>query len=105
VPVYKQVNEVSAKNYIYRLLSLLNNLSRVFDLIVYDHLFYYFKNRLNLFNMVFISPNPLLLTWHHTHVIKTPLVCAQRHADAVNFALSNAFDCVPTLLLLRKLSA
>ena len=45
VPVYKQGNKVSFKNY--RPVSLLSNFSNVFELIIHDHLFYYFKNKLS----------------------------------------------------------
>jgi hypothetical protein len=51
VPVYKQGNNASVRNY--RPVSLLNHFSKVFELITHDRLSYYFKNKLNPFQLGF----------------------------------------------------
>jgi hypothetical protein len=81
VIVYKQGNKASVKNY--TPVSLVNN--RVFELIVHDHLFYYFKNKLNPSQHGFYQSKSTSTNLVSYLDYITPLVCAQHQIDAVYF--------------------
>jgi hypothetical protein len=103
VLVYKQGNKASVKNY--RPVSLLNNFSKVFELIIHGHLFHYFKNKLNPSQHGFYQSKSMCMNLVSYLDFITPLVCAQCQVDAVYFSLTRSFDHVSHSLLLHKLSA
>jgi hypothetical protein len=73
----------------YRPISILDNLSKLFEFIIHDHV-------LNT-----ASPNPNLVVSNNL-VTFSPTARSQRQADAVYFSLDNVFDLVPHNLLLNE---
>jgi retron-type reverse transcriptase len=96
VPVFKKGNSTIVSTY--RLIS------KIFEFIVYDHLYNFFKFRLNPFHHGFRKFNSTatnLVTYLNSII---PSVGSQEQTDSVYFDLTKAFDIVPHNFLLRKLS-
>jgi hypothetical protein len=103
VPTFKKVNSSLIANY--RPNSILNNLSKVFEFVISDHVSYYLQSKLNCCQHGFIksrSTTSSLVTYLD---YITPLVSSQRQVDAIYFDFSSAFDLVSHTLLLGKLSS
>lgn len=102
-PVYKKGNNGCLRNC--RSVFLVNNFSKVFEIVVYNHSFYYLINELNPFQYGFYQSK-----YTSTNLVSyldyiSPLLCAQCQVDAVYFHLTSAFHRVPHSLLLYKLRA
>jgi hypothetical protein len=88
----------------YRPISILNNFSKIFESIIYDHLSFHFKFKLHPNQHGFLKSKSAatnLVTYLND---VTPSVCSQGQFDSVYFDLSQAFDKVPHALLLNKLN-
>jgi hypothetical protein len=99
VPVFKKGNSTIVSDY--RPISILNNVSKISEFIVYDHLHNFFKYRLNPSQHGFRKFNSAatnLVTYLNSSV------GTQGQTDSVYFHLTKAFDTVPHNILLRKLS-
>jgi hypothetical protein len=102
VPIFKKSNRALIGNY--RPISILNNFSKIFESIIYDHLSFYFKFTLHTNQHCFVKSKSTVtnLVTHLNDVL--PSVCSQGQFDSVYFNLSQAFDKVPYTLLLDKLN-
>jgi hypothetical protein len=100
VPVCKRGNDASARNY--RLISILNNFSKLLEFIIYDHVSHYVK--LNPNQHGFTKSKSTVTNFITFLKFMTPIVRSHQ-ADAVYFDISNPFDLVPHNLLLHKLSS
>jgi hypothetical protein len=99
VPVYKRGIHAAVSNY--RPISVLNNFTTLFELIIHDHVLHYFKldpNQYGFTKSKFTGTNLVMFL-----NFMIPVVRGQRHGDAVYSDLSNSFDLVPHNLLLHKL--
>jgi hypothetical protein len=86
-----------------RPISILNNFSKIFEF-VYDHLYNFFKYRLNPSQHGFRKFNSTatnLVTYLNSII---PSISSQGQTDSVYCDLTKAFDIVPHNILLRKLS-
>jgi hypothetical protein len=102
VPVFQKGNSTIVSNY--RPISILNNFPKIFEFIVYDHLYNIFKYKLNPSQHGFRKFNSTatnLVTYLNSIM---PSVSTHRQTDSVYFDLTKAFDIVPHNILLRKLS-
>jgi hypothetical protein len=102
VPVFKKSDSTIVSNY--RPISILNNFSKIYEFIVYDHLYNFFRYRLNPSQHGFRKFNSTatnLVTYFNSII---PSVSSQGQTDSVYFDLTKAFDIVPHDILLRKLS-
>jgi hypothetical protein len=102
VPVFKKGNSTIVSNY--RHISILNNFSKIFEFVVYDHLYYFFKYRLNPTQhgfRKFSSTATNLVTYLNSIM---PSLSTQGQTDSVYLDLTKAFNIVPYNILLRKLS-
>jgi hypothetical protein len=70
MPVYEKGNNASVKNY--RPVSRFNSFSKIFELIIYDHLFYYFKNKLNPIQSWLLSIQIYFYQLGNTSLFTTP---------------------------------
>jgi hypothetical protein len=103
VPVFKKGNSASVSNY--RPISILNNFSKLFELVVQDHISHYFKFKLDACQHGFTKSKSTITNLATYLEFITPLVTSQGQADAIYFDLGSAFDLVPHTPLLQKLSA
>jgi hypothetical protein len=103
LPIFKKGNISLIANY--RPISILNNFSKVFEFVIYDHVSHYFQSKLNCCQHGFIKSRSTTsnLVTYLDYI--TPLVSSQRHVDAIYFDFSSAFDLVSHTLLLGKLSS
>ena len=102
VPVFKKGSKAEVKNY--RPISILNGFSKLFEILVHEHLSFYFKEKLNSAQHGFIKSKSVVtnLVTYLNYV--APCVGSQGQCDSVYFDLSNAFDLVPHNLLISKLN-
>jgi hypothetical protein len=99
VAVFKRGNYATMSNY--RPISILNNLSKLFEFIIHDHVSHHAK----------LNPNQHGFTRTKSTITNlvtfldflAPVVHGQGQADAIYFDFSNAFDLVPHNMLLHKL--
>jgi hypothetical protein len=88
----------------YRPVYLLNNISKLFEFVIHDHVSHNLKFKISPYKHGF-SESKSATTNLVTYVdFISPLVGSQRQADTVHFDLSDMFDVVPHSLLLHKLS-
>jgi hypothetical protein len=99
VPVFKKGNSN------YRPISILNNFSKLFELVVQDHISHYFKFKLNACQHGFTKSKSTITNFVTYLEFITPLIASQGQADAIYLDLSSAFDLVPHTPPLQKLSA
>jgi hypothetical protein len=95
VPVFKKGSSAMVRNY--RPMSILNNFSKIFEFIIYDHLYCVFKYRLNPSQHGFRKHNSTttnLITYLNTVM---PSVNTQCQTDSVYFDLSNALILFPII--------
>jgi hypothetical protein len=102
-PVFKKGNTASVSNY--RPISILNNFSKLFELIIHDHVSHYLKSKLNPCQHGYTKSKAAITILVTCLDFITPLVGSQGQADAIYFGRSSAFDFVPHILLLQKFSA
>jgi hypothetical protein len=103
VPIFKKGNSASVNNY--RLISILNNFSKLFEYVIHDHASHYLKLKLNPCQHGFTKSKSTTTNLVTYLDFITPLVGSQRQVDTVYFDLTSAFNRVPHSLLLHKLSA
>jgi hypothetical protein len=103
VPVLKKGKSTSVSNY--RPITLPCNFSKIFEMIIHDHVSHYLKSKITPYQHGFSKTKSTCTNLVTFVDFIFPLVCSQRQADAIYFDLSNAFDLVPHSLLLHKLSA
>ena len=103
VPIYKKGNSTIIANY--RPISILNNFSKVFEIIICNHVSYYLQSKLNSCQHGFIKSRSTTSNLVNYLDYITPLVSSQRQVDAIYFDFSSAFDLVSHNLLLNKLSS
>jgi hypothetical protein len=99
VPVFKKGSSAVVSNY--RPISILNKFSKIFEFIVYDHLYNFFKYRLNPSQHGFHKFNSTatnLVTYLNSII---PSVSSQGQTDSVYFELTRAFDIVPHNILCK----
>jgi hypothetical protein len=101
VLVFKSGNRASASNY--RPISILNNFSKLLELIIHDHVLHYVK--LNPSQLDFTKSKSTVYNLVTFLNFTTPVVRSLPQGDAVYFDLSNAFSLVPHKLLLHELSS
>jgi hypothetical protein len=102
VPVFKKGNSASVSNY--RPISILNNFSKLFELVIQDHISHYLKFTLNPCQHSFTKSKSTVTNLVSYLESISPLVTSQGQTDAIYFDLSSAFDLVPHTPLLQKLS-
>jgi hypothetical protein len=102
VPVFKKGSSTIVSNYIP--ISILNNFSKIFEFIIYDHLYNLFKYRLNPSQHGFRKFNSTATNLVNYLNSIIPSVSSQGQTDSVYFDLTKAFDIVLHNILLRKLS-
>jgi hypothetical protein len=102
VPIFKKDNRTLVVNY--RPTSILNNFSKIFESIIYDHLFFHLKFKLHSNQHGFLKYKSTATNLITCLNDVTPSVCSQGQFDSVHFDLSQAFDKVPHALLLNKLN-
>jgi hypothetical protein len=101
--MFKKGNTASVSNY--RPISILNTFSKLFELVIHDHVSHYLKFKLNPCQHGFIKSKSTITNPVTYLDFTTPLVSCQSQADTIYFDLSSAFDLAPHKLLLQKLSA
>jgi hypothetical protein len=89
----------------YRPISILNTFSKIFELIIYDHVSHSFKSKLNPCRHGFTKSKSTITNLLTCIEFITLLVSSQSQVDAIYFDLSSAFDLVSHTLLLQKLRA
>jgi hypothetical protein len=89
----------------YRSISILNNISKVFEFIVHGHVSRYFKHKLNPCQHSFTKSKCTVTNLVTYLDFVTHLVCSQREVGAVYFDFSSALDLVAHALLHHKLTA
>jgi hypothetical protein len=100
LPIFKKGSSALVTDY--RPGSLLNNFSKVFEIIIHDQLSYYFKSKLHPSQHGFIKFKPTV-TSLITYLNKvTHVVCSQGQMDVIYFDLSQASDKVLHTLLIVK---
>jgi hypothetical protein len=97
VAVFKKGNSASVSNY--RPISILKNFSKLFELIVQDHISHHFKFKLDACQHGFTKSKSTITNLVTYFEFITPLVTSQGQADDIYFDLSSAFH------LVQKLSA
>ncbi|PNF19791.1 hypothetical protein B7P43_G14658 [Cryptotermes secundus] len=102
VPVFKKGKTSSVRNY--RPIAILNNFSKVFEFIIHDHIYQFFKSKLSPFQHGFIKSKSTTTNLVTFLDFVSPLVCTQGQVDSIYFDFSNAFDTVSHTLLLYKLN-
>jgi hypothetical protein len=86
------------------IISILNNFSKLFELVIHDHISHYLKFKLNPCQHGFTKSKSTITNLVSYLETISPLVTSQGQADAICFDLSSAFDLVPHTPLLHKLS-
>jgi hypothetical protein len=89
----------------YRPISILNNFSKVFEFVMYNHVSYYLQSKLNCCQHGFIKCTSTTSNLVNYLDNITPLVSSQHQVDVIYFDFSSAFDLVSHTLLLNKLSS
>jgi hypothetical protein len=102
IPVFKKRSSTSDINY--RPASILNNFSKVSEFIIYEHVFYYFKSKLNICQHGFTKSKTTVTNLVTYLDLVNYLVCYRSQVDAIYFNLSSASGLVPHALLLHKLT-
>jgi hypothetical protein len=102
VPIFKKGNRALVGNY--KPISILNNISKIFESIIHDHLSFYFKFKLHPNQHGFVKSKSTVTNSVSYLNDVLPSVCSQRQFDSVYFDLGQAFDKVPHTLLLDKLN-
>jgi hypothetical protein len=102
VPVFNKGSCASVSNC--RPISILNDFSEVFELIIHDHVSHYFKRKLNTCQHGFTKSKSAVTNSVTYLDFVTPLVCSERQVDAVYFDLSSVLGLVTYALLLHKLA-
>jgi hypothetical protein len=87
----------------YRPISILNNFSKLFALIIHDHVLHYAKFNQNQHGFTWTKSTVTSLVTFSTFL--SPVVHVQCHADAIHPDLYNAFDLVPHNILLHTLGS
>jgi hypothetical protein len=96
----KKGNSAIVSNY--RPIYILNNFSKIFEFIIYDHLHNFFKCRLYPSQHGFRKFNSTatnLVTYLNSII---PSVSSQGQTNSVYFELTKAFDVAPHNIILRK---
>jgi hypothetical protein len=78
--------------------------SKVFEYIMHDHIYHFFKSKLNSSQHGFNKSKSTITNLVIFLDFVTPLVCSQGQVDSIHFDFSNAFDILPHALLLHKLN-
>ena len=102
VPVFKKGKASSVGNY--RPVAILNNFSKIFESIIHDHIYHFFKSTLNPHQHGFIKSKSTVTNLVTFLDFTTPIVRSQGQIDSVFFDFTNAFDILPHALLLQKLN-
>jgi len=102
-PIHKKDTKCDTKNY--RPISILPNLSKIYERCIYDQLYVYFENILSKYQFGFRKG------YSAQHCLISMIEKLKRHLDKKDMFgmiltdLSKAFDCIPHDLLLAKLNA
>jgi hypothetical protein len=91
LPVFKRGNYVAVSNH--RPVSILSNFSKLFQIIIHDHVSHYAKYIPNQHS--FTTTKSTVTNFVTFLDFLTPVDRGQRQADALHFDLSQAFDLVP----------
>jgi retron-type reverse transcriptase len=102
VHTFKKGNRALTVNY--RPISILNNVSKIVESIIHDHLSFHFKFKLHPNKHSFLNSKSTATNLVAYLNDVTPSVCSQGQFDSVYFDLGQAFDKVPHALLLNKLN-
>jgi hypothetical protein len=94
-------NSTSVSNF--RPISILNNFSNLFELVIYDHISHYPKFKISPYQHGFSKSTSAITNLISYADFISPLFSFQRQDDAIHFDLSNTFDLVPHSVLLHKL--
>jgi hypothetical protein len=103
IPVFKKGKSTSVSNY--WAISLVSNFSKVFELVIHDHISHYLKSKISPYQHGFTKTKSTSTNLVAYVDFIAPLVGSQSQVDAIYFDLSNAFDLVPHTLPLHKLGA
>jgi hypothetical protein len=87
----------------FRPIAIFNNFSKVFEIIILDHIYHLFKSKLNSSQHGFIKSKSTITNLVTFLDFVTLLVCSQGQVDSIYYDFSNAFDIFPHALLVHKL--
>jgi hypothetical protein len=93
VPVSKKGNIASVSNY--QLISVLNTLSKLFELVIHDHVSHYLKSKLNPCQHGFTKSKSTITNLVTYLDFITPVVSSQGQADAIYFAVLSTLSLIP----------
>jgi len=88
----------------YRPISVLNNISKIFEIIIHENVLHQFQSHFNSCQHGFIKSNSTSTNIIAYPYFITSLVHSQRQVYAIYFDFSSAFDLVTYPLLLRKIN-
>lgn len=100
-PVFKSGKKNDIKNY--RPISILNNFSKLFEIIIHKHISFYINNKINSSQHGFIKSKSTTTNLISYLNVIVPVIESQGQTDSIYFDFSKAFDLVPHNILLTKM--